>query len=269
MKFFALIILFLSLTNLKAQSLKNGSFELGLTPWMLIGNSQCNLEILESDSSAKGVVLPKKGTNFLKVTNDTAQYFPCNIANGFKITPQNLEEIDFSFGGLIHSNDSNINYNFRINFFSGSNLHFFDLLGGFTNSNSSLISGKGITINKSSLNFGELIDSVQIVFKVSYAQSKSFNWYLDDVMINFKTASINNTLSNNIYVYPNPTKGIINIEGNQKYYYNLFDAKGNRLNTSAILEDNVIDISMLSDGFYFLELTNNQGQVIRKKIIKN
>jgi hypothetical protein len=266
---FVLVLMISAVFSSYSQSLKNGSFEDGLSFWSINGNSSCKLEVILEDSSNYGIIKPMEGNKFLKITNDTSLYLPCNIVNGFKITPQIIKGFDFSFGGLIHSNDTDISYNFRINFFSGSNSYLFGYINGFTNAKTNRIFGKGINADSSTIKFKELIDSVQIAFNVSYEQSKSFNWYLDDVMLNFKTTSINNTLSNDLNVYPNPTNGVINIEGNQQYTYNLFDAKGNCLKANANLEYNVIDISMLSAGLFFLELTDDQGQVIRKKIIKN
>ena len=75
----------------------------------------------------------------------------------------------------------------------------------------------------------------------------------------------------NFYVYPNPSNGILNIESkNNIISYSLNDLIGNQI-LSAEINDSIftIDITPLPSGFYLLELFKENGQVVRKKIIKN
>lgn len=76
-------------------------------------------------------------------------------------------------------------------------------------------------------------------------------------------------LNEDIKVYPNPTKGVIYIEtsGSMKVEnMTLFSLNGKRvLQKSAVKE---LDLSTLSEGVYFLKITDKAGKQAVKKIIK-
>ncbi|GGD06516.1 hypothetical protein GCM10011368_05470 [Hyunsoonleella pacifica] len=74
---------------------------------------------------------------------------------------------------------------------------------------------------------------------------------------------------NEISVYPNPTKDIIHVVNhNTSYTFELFDAKGLKIDQKLDVVDGGINISNLSDGLYLLKLNIGEDQII-KKIIKN
>ena len=89
--------------------------------------------------------------------------------------------------------------------------------------------------------------------------------------INKQTFSNNDNSKLNtetINVYPNPTKDLINIRaanGIKKVL--IFDQLGKAVKTNQT-DLNQLDISDFSDGIYFLKITDNNGTVFTKKIVK-
>ena len=69
--------------------------------------------------------------------------------------------------------------------------------------------------------------------------------------------------ANEIYIYPNPTKGIVNINKkvDLKVFNNLGDVIISKNNTNAI------DVSKMSPGIYNIQIKHNNN-IINKKIIK-
>lgn len=82
------------------------------------------------------------------------------------------------------------------------------------------------------------------------------------------------TVFQNIKIYPNPTEGILKVEityfsGNEKTEINanLFNNDGKHILNTVFISNTEIDISMLPNGIYILNLnTNKQKETI--KIIK-
>ena len=72
-----------------------------------------------------------------------------------------------------------------------------------------------------------------------------------------------------VIFYPNPTNGIIQIDGNhlEDWELNVWNTTGILLKRYQIIENGQIDISQLPCGMYFLEL-RNKDQVFVEKIIK-
>ena len=87
----------------------------------------------------------------------------------------------------------------------------------------------------------------------------------------FQTLSnSNHDLDASITVYPNPTKGNVNINCNNTIEsVQLYDAQGRLLETDLINQTNtVIDISSKSNGVYFLKVLSDKG-ILVQKIVKN
>lgn len=61
-------------------------------------------------------------------------------------------------------------------------------------------------------------------------------------------------------IYPNPTNGIFKIEliENRLIKYNLYNCKGILIKSDLLSKENEINISDLSNGFYFLQLEGNK-----------
>ncbi|HBN05966.1 MAG TPA: hypothetical protein DD434_09295, partial [Bacteroidales bacterium] len=78
--------------------------------------------------------------------------------------------------------------------------------------------------------------------------------------------------SDNCLVYPNPAIDYLDISllNNKKIkLINLYDVFGKRLISQSFNQENLrIDISKLSSGMYFVELTNGINKGIKKIVIK-
>lgn len=99
----------------------------------------------------------------------------------------------------------------------------------------------------------------------------------DSETLNFSTPLTNPiTLSdynfinvNNIHLYPNPSKGIINFD---KEFFgesvSVYDYFGRRILQSQNKESKFIDISGFENGVYFVELTHKDLKVVKKILLK-
>ena len=83
---------------------------------------------------------------------------------------------------------------------------------------------------------------------------------------------INEQLSeDNVSVYPNPTQDLIYIVTEDDFdvtNYQLIDING-RIIDQNVLTGRELNLSSLENGVYFLQLSNNQGNTITKRVIKN
>lgn len=83
------------------------------------------------------------------------------------------------------------------------------------------------------------------------------------------TLSIEDTLVDNLILYPNPTKDVLNLNFNELLYngnYSIIDLSG-KLILNSQLSSNQIDVSNMANGIYFLRVTNN-GITQTQKFIK-
>lgn len=107
-----------------------------------------------------------------------------------------------------------------------------------------------------------------IAFK--YNAATTFDYlYID----NF-TYQINPTLSvdsldfdNSVSLYPNPVQNILNIKGENIESVNVYSINGKKVLTTSV-NVKTIDVSILETGMYFVNIKDNKGNVIVKKIIK-
>jgi hypothetical protein len=84
-----------------------------------------------------------------------------------------------------------------------------------------------------------------------------------------ETLSLQSTLTNDLILYPNPTKRFLNLNatyGFENAIYSVFDITGKRV-MNAKLNSNAIDVSELSSGNYILRIMNN-GIIKTQKFIK-
>ena len=79
----------------------------------------------------------------------------------------------------------------------------------------------------------------------------------------------NQELANKFTVFPNPTQNYIewNLPNALIEKIALFDINGKLITSSALISENRVDVSHLSDGLYFIKITS-EGQTIIKKFIK-
>jgi len=109
-------------------------------------------------------------------------------------------------------------------------------------------------------------------FEWHSGESNGTGW-IDDVCIFAGTTGVEDLGLSlfNINVYPNPTSGILNFksEMNQVLQIGIFNNYGQIVYSSAVLNDNSIDISRLSTGIYFVKLTDENGNILlSRKILK-
>lgn len=126
--------------------------------------------------------------------------------------------------------------------------------------------------------FDYAASSINLIW--AYANSATYS--LNDHGSNF--GSLNATYSvlgvedfatlDNISIYPNPSNGILNINKNslvQISKIRIFDSRANLLKEMNADNENQfssINLSELSKGIYFMEISNNEDKVI-KKFLKN
>ena len=75
-------------------------------------------------------------------------------------------------------------------------------------------------------------------------------------------------IKNSIYIFPNPSTGLVNINagvlGNEQYSVTIFDMFGKTLLNAKNV--NIVDMSELSNGIYFVSITSDSGLTVSKKI---
>jgi hypothetical protein len=100
---------------------------------------------------------------------------------------------------------------------------------------------------------------VMIAFEGVSAYGNSL--FIDDV--NTSTASTTgiNNMSSKLYIYPNPAKDILTIEGSYKSV-DVFDILGNLVLSSEATKN--INVSSLADGVYMLNIKTENGIVAKK-----
>lgn len=89
------------------------------------------------------------------------------------------------------------------------------------------------------------------------------------VVIEGATLSLENSLTNELIIYPNPAKNVLNIsslELNDSMIYTIFDITGKRIMNSKLKEPS-IDISKLSPGNYILRIVS-EASIKSQKFIK-
>ncbi len=75
-------------------------------------------------------------------------------------------------------------------------------------------------------------------------------------------------IDSNIKLYPNPTKGILNVHTNDHASVFIYAADGNLISNYQVINHKQINLSHLSNGIYFIKIMTD-NQVITKKISLN
>lgn len=79
---------------------------------------------------------------------------------------------------------------------------------------------------------------------------------------------IGENVDQQFHIFPNPTEGRINIDIQQTVKnIEIHSATGDRVYNSASLNDKIIDISNLANGYYIISLTM-ENEVIRERVVK-
>lgn len=116
---------------------------------------------------------------------------------------------------------------------------------------------------KSNVSIGDIIPNVADIFF-------DFNPAIVTNKVNTEittTLGVNENGTSEFYIFPNPTKNIINIESKSKINrIDIFDSTGQIILSE--LEGNVINLSKLNIGLYFIKIQNEDRHSVIKKIIK-
>jgi len=95
---------------------------------------------------------------------------------------------------------------------------------------------------------------------------------LDDLTINSQSEYFN---SKEVIIYPNPANSYVTIQHKKsqavQYLLTLRDIKGQAVLSEKVVFNNVynMDLNNIKGGIYFLTLTNNKEQVVKKIVIQN
>ena len=85
----------------------------------------------------------------------------------------------------------------------------------------------------------------------------SFNW-----------AATDENIVQNSMMYPNPTDGVINVNGKDILTAEVYDILGNKILTKHFNDETNIDLSAQADGIYLIKTTDRNGVTKTEKIIK-
>jgi len=78
------------------------------------------------------------------------------------------------------------------------------------------------------------------------------------------------SFENNLSIYPNPTKNQVNIVIDRNSVYSIYTINGRLLKQGKLLQGiNTLDIKNLSQGVYFIRLTDKNTEINRKLMIKH
>jgi len=106
-------------------------------------------------------------------------------------------------------------------------------------------------------------DGDQIYIAFVMEQNDGDNWFIDDVNVT-GTLSTTSFSVESSSIYPNPTKGVLNIVSNaQIALIEVYNILGDLVNTAE--NSNKIDLSDLSVGTYFARISSDDGKVLMKK----
>ena len=67
-------------------------------------------------------------------------------------------------------------------------------------------------------------------------------------------------------VYPNPMNDVLYIDGDDVVNVTIFNSVGQQV--MSVENKNVVDVSSLNNGLYFVRLVDDKGNILLKKVIK-
>lgn len=79
---------------------------------------------------------------------------------------------------------------------------------------------------------------------------------------------VGNNGSDQFMVYPNPSNGLFNISATGEYTLDVMNAKGQMMFSTFGVGNQILDLSTLGQGVYFMKLTNNSGTSVQKIAIQ-
>jgi hypothetical protein len=91
---------------------------------------------------------------------------------------------------------------------------------------------------------------------------------IDDVTINYSPLGLTTNKYESLKLYPNPVYNQLFILNAPYYLASIYTIEGKLILNQKLNLNNTIDLSDLSNGTYFIRLTNNEGFLIQEKFIK-
>ena len=86
------------------------------------------------------------------------------------------------------------------------------------------------------------------------------------IKLGYPTNVVENSFKNQNIIYPNPANKSVNIISESMKYFKLFDISGKLIHSST---NNLIDVSNMSTGIYFINLYDSDNSLIhQEKFIK-
>jgi len=85
---------------------------------------------------------------------------------------------------------------------------------------------------------------------------------------NLKTSSANDFVLENFNIYPNPTSDLLNVSLENNLTLEKVTIYNNAGQMLKEVKEATVDVSTLSEGIYFVEVTTNQGRAVKKIIVK-
>lgn len=111
-------------------------------------------------------------------------------------------------------------------------------------------------------------NSQTIYFAFALQSTDKYILYLDDISVEKEnTSSLNENLTSQTFVYPNPTRESITIESDKsiKNIY-IIDLQGNTIKANS--NSSTLDLTSFASGFYILDIHFENGTSEQKRIIK-
>ena len=127
--------------------------------------------------------------------------------------------------------------------------------------------GSVVKLGATGLKYG--IDAQPYIDKLNQLKGWTIIGYIYDSNCTVQLATVENEIDN-FFISPNPTNGILNVRSKIKLEITINNSLGQILKKENIQKgDNLIDISTLVNGVYFINGVDTKGNHFTEKIIKN
>jgi hypothetical protein len=135
--------------------------------------------------------------------------------------------------------------------------------------------GSSTTLTNYSLSLSALNNPTEVVFRYVLRTDQSVTnegAVIDNFVINGTLSTTSTSLEDLFSIYPNPSVGVFNIAWNaaQEFDYSVYDVSGKRIATRKKNSGTThqVDLSGVSQGMYFINISTATGSVTQKLIVK-
>lgn len=109
-----------------------------------------------------------------------------------------------------------------------------------------------------------------------YGANDAVNYYVSWqfaplVRANFdQTLSVKNNEENGVFVYPNPTSGVINVTNASglNNVISVIDVTGKELLSKTVSTGTTLDLSSFGTGIYLVKVSNEKGQIVERVVVR-